>query len=137
MQMVSAQGFVSVLEGYDLKTPEVTALLELSRVGSGLQIKANSMLGIFRKGIENKTSNIIMLLHLEYCVHVWSPRHTHTQKEVEMERFQKWATEMIKGLEHLPFEKMLQNLGLFPSGKRQAVHDRDFFAQDMEFASVM
>ena len=48
--------------------------------------KANSMLGIIRKGIENKTANIILPLyksmvrpHLEYCVQFWSP---HLQKNI-------------------------------------------------------
>ncbi|CAM4694163.1 unnamed protein product [Caretta caretta] len=42
--------------------------------------KANRMLGIIKKGIENKTENILLPLyksmehpHLEYCVQMWSP----------------------------------------------------------------
>ncbi|CAM4540291.1 unnamed protein product [Caretta caretta] len=42
--------------------------------------KANGMLGIIKKGIENKTENILLPLyksivhpHLEYCVQMWSP----------------------------------------------------------------
>ena len=42
--------------------------------------KANSMLGIIKKGTENKTANLLVPLykmlvrpHLEYCVPFWSP----------------------------------------------------------------
>ena len=48
--------------------------------------KANAMLGIIRKGIENKSASIIMPLykslvrpHLEYCVQFWSP---HLKKDI-------------------------------------------------------
>uniref|UniRef100_K7F0M2 Reverse transcriptase domain-containing protein n=1 Tax=Pelodiscus sinensis TaxID=13735 RepID=K7F0M2_PELSI len=66
--------------------------------------KANRMLGIIRKGIENKTQNILLPLyktmvrpHLEYCVQMWSP---HLKKDIlALERVQKRAAKMIRGLE--------------------------------------
>ena len=69
--------------------------------------KANSMLGIIRKGTENKTASIIPPLHksmvrplLDYCAQFGSP---HLKKDiVELEKVQKRATKMIK--EHLPYE---------------------------------
>ncbi|CAM4508925.1 unnamed protein product [Caretta caretta] len=56
--------------------------------------KANRMLGIFKKGIDNKTENIIMPLyksmvcpHLEYCVQIWLP---HLKKDIlELEVLEK------------------------------------------------
>ena len=85
--------------------------------------KASSMLGIIKKGIENKTANIIMPLykmvvglHLEYWVPFWSP---HLKKDiVEMEKVQNRATKMMTGLGHLPYEERLQHLGLFSLEKR-------------------
>ena len=82
------------------------------------------MPGIIRKGIENKTANIILPLyksmvrpHLEYCVQFWSP---HLQKDiVEMEKVQKRATKMITGLGNLPYEERLRRLGLFSLEKRR------------------
>ena len=86
--------------------------------------KANSMLGIIRKGIENKSASVILPLykslvrpHLEYCVQFWSP---YLQKDImEMEKVQRRATGMIRGLEHLPYHLRLQRLGLFTLERRR------------------
>uniref|UniRef100_K7F1Z4 Reverse transcriptase domain-containing protein n=1 Tax=Pelodiscus sinensis TaxID=13735 RepID=K7F1Z4_PELSI len=102
----------------------VDSSLKTSTQSAAAVKKANRMLGIIRKGIENKTQNILLPLyktmvhpHLEYCVQMWSP---HLKKDLlALERVQKRATKVIRGLERVPYEERLKRLGLFSLEKRR------------------
>ena len=61
--------------------------------------------------------SVLMRPHLEYCVRMWSPQYGRNVDLLEC--IQKRDTEMIQGMEHLPCEDRLRELGLFSLKKRR------------------